>query len=122
MSKIENWLFSNKLSLNYSKTKFMLIHSKRSCPTLNLYIKNNKIEQVKSYEYLGTIMDDKVNWCKQIKHVESKLSQACGAIARIRPFCRSGMHPNTVFWSCLLIFRIFCTGLGVCSKIESKKN
>ena len=47
--KIENWLHSNKLSLNHQKTKFMLIHSKRSHLDLNLYINDNKIEQVNSF-------------------------------------------------------------------------
>ena len=86
MKKIEKWLTMNKFSLNYSKRKFMLIHKKLSIGNFNLYIDNNKIEQVKLYEYLGVTIDEKLNWIDQIKHIESKLSQACGAIARIRPF------------------------------------
>ena len=86
LAKIENWLRSNKLSLNHSKTKFMLVHSKRSHLAFNLYINNNKISQITSYEYLGVTIDDKLRWVNQIKYIETKLSQACGAISRIRPF------------------------------------
>ena len=86
MSKIETWLHSNKLSLNHKKTKFMLVHSKRSNLAFNLYINNNKISQINSYEYLGVTIDDKLKWVNQIKFIETKLSQACGAISRIRPF------------------------------------
>ena len=64
----------------------MLIHSKRSNLSLNLYINNHKIKQVNSFEYLGIFIDDKLKWDKQIKSTESRLSQACGAMARIRPF------------------------------------
>ena len=64
----------------------MLIHSKRSNLAFNLYINDNKISQVTSFEYLGVIIDEKLKWTNQIKSVETKLSQACGAISRIRPF------------------------------------
>ena len=86
ISKIENWLHSNKLSLNHTKTKFMLIHSKRSNLAFNLYINNNKISQVSSFEYLGVKIDEKLKWKNEINFVETKLSQACGAISRVRPF------------------------------------
>ena len=76
---------SNRLSLNHSKTKFMLVHSKKSYQHFNLYINNNRIERTKTYEYLGVTIDEKLSWSNQIKDVESKLSQACGAISRIRP-------------------------------------
>ena len=86
IAKIDKWMHSNKLSLNHSKTKFILVHSKKTFQSFNLYVNNNKIEQTKSYEYLGVTIDEKLNWKKQIKDVESKLSQACGAISRIRPY------------------------------------
>ena len=43
MKKIDLWMASNKLSLNYSKTKYILIHRKNHCALLNLYINNKKI-------------------------------------------------------------------------------
>ena len=86
LGKVDEWMASNKLTLNYSKTKFMLVHRKNEQPLLNLYIKNHKIEQVKSIEYLVVRIDEKLNWSEQIKNVETKLSQACGAIARLRHF------------------------------------
>ena len=84
INKIDNWMTSNKLTLNYSKTRFMLTHRKKEKPLLNLYINNNKIEQVSTFEYLGITIDENLNWGEHIKTVESKLSQACGAIARLR--------------------------------------
>ena len=61
----------------------MLVHSKRSNLAFNLYINNNKINKVTSYEYLGVTIDDKLKWTNQIKFIETKLSQACGAITRV---------------------------------------
>ena len=64
----------------------MLVHSKRSNLAFNLYINNNKIDQINSFEYLGVTIDEKLRWSDHIKFVGTKLSQACGAISRIRPF------------------------------------
>ena len=84
MKKVYTWMCSNKLSLNFSKTKFMIFHRNKKTPPLNLYINDQKIEQVSCFDYLGVKIDDKLSWKNQIKHLESKLAQSCGAIARIR--------------------------------------
>ena len=84
MNKIHKWMVSNKLSINYSKTKYMLFHRQRTQNLFSLYINNNKIEKVNCIEYLGAKIDDKLTWREHIKHIESKLSSACGAIYRLR--------------------------------------
>ena len=84
MNRMYKWMLSNKLSLNYSKTKFMLFQRQKKSPTLNLYINDNKIEQVSCFDYLGVKIDNRLSWKDHIKHLESKLAQSCGAIARIR--------------------------------------
>ena len=86
IKKIDDWMASNKLTLNYSKTKYMLVHRKNQNPLLSLYINDNKIDQVKSMKYLGVKIDEKLHWDEHIKSIESKLSQACGFTARLRHF------------------------------------
>ena len=84
MRKIENWMSSNKLSINYKKNKYMLLHRQpNQCP-FALYINDNKIEQVKCFKYLGVKIDEKLTWRDHIKHIEGKLSSACGAMYRLR--------------------------------------
>ena len=78
--KIEKLLTMNKLSLNYSKTKFVLIHKKKSIGDFNLYIDNNKIEQVKLYEYLGVTIDEKLKWTDQITYCEPSCIHKSGKI------------------------------------------
>ena len=84
MKKIQHWMFSNKLSINYSKTNFMLIHRNAEEVPFELFINNNRIERVDCIEYLGIKIDDKLTWKKHIKYIEGKLSAACGAIYRLR--------------------------------------
>ena len=48
LSKVNNWLVLNKLSLNINKTKYMLCHkAPKPVPHLHLHINNNEISHVK---------------------------------------------------------------------------
>jgi hypothetical protein len=84
MRLIHNWMVSNKLSINYDKTKYMLFHRQRNQSPFSLYINDNKIEKVNCIKYLGVKIDSKLTWKEHIKYIEGKLSAACGAIYRLR--------------------------------------
>jgi len=60
---VENWLNLNKLKMNASKTKFMIIRSIRKILRKNVTLKcidGTTIEQVESNKYLGVIIDNKL--------------------------------------------------------------
>ena len=49
LGKVNNWLVSNKLSLNINKTKYMLFHKAlKHVSHLHLHMNNNEISHVKS--------------------------------------------------------------------------
>ena len=84
---IDNWLKSNKLTPNYTKTKFMIIsHDKNA--KLNFEVTKNKvpISNCYSYKYLGIIFDDDLKWKTYFEHVSKKISQAAGIIAKLRNY------------------------------------
>ena len=57
INKIYNWLCSNKLSLNVSKTKFMCFHASQKVMTYPiLKINNINIERVTDFNFLGLII------------------------------------------------------------------
>ena len=62
----------------------MLLHRKNEHTPFHLFINNTRIERVNCIKYLGTKIDDKLNWKNHIKYIEGKLSSACGAIYRLR--------------------------------------
>ena len=89
LSRIDQWLIANKLSINTSKTKCMLFRSKHSNTqhiNLNLFIRNNKIERVSSLKFLGVYIDEYLSWCPHMKYLLSKLRGCLGATRRIRSF------------------------------------
>ena len=84
--KIENWMTSNKLTLNHNKTKFMVVSKKGVNGAMNIRINNYQIEQVDSIEFLGVIIDSKLSWNQHIKQLESSLSTTFEIMSKIRHF------------------------------------
>ena len=72
LDKIQDWCNFNKLSLNKTKTKIMYITNK-IVDFLKIYLNDTEIEAVKSFKYLGFIIDDKLSHKYHIESVISKL-------------------------------------------------
>ena len=89
--QIFNWLITNKLTLNFSKTKYMIFHNKRDPKTLKrvkkfkLNINKRCIKQVSEFKYLGIIFDNKLKWQDHIESLCVKLSKAAGMIYKLKP-------------------------------------
>ena len=85
MISVHEWMIANKLTLNYSKTKVMLFSKKRKGQkSIEISINNHKIEMVKSFKYLGVIIDTELNWRAHIEALCTKISQATGAFLKLR--------------------------------------
>ena len=86
ISKINQWMINNKLTINYKKSCYMMV-SKRTLDTSNfiVFINHNKIE--KNYtKYFDVYIDDKLTWKNQIDHLSSKLSKVCGLVFKLRHY------------------------------------
>ena len=70
LEKLSKWLMSNRLTLNATKTEFMLIGSRQRLSTLSdtleRYIDNVPIEQVSSMKSLGIYIDENLTWHSNI--------------------------------------------------------
>ena len=56
----------------------------RDLNSIQISIDSNLIECVSTFTYLGVIIDEKLSWDAHTKYLISKLSQACGAIYKLR--------------------------------------
>ena len=69
LSKISDWLAVNTLSLNASKTKFMVFHNYQRTLTENdipqLMTNNTIIEKVNEFNFLGLTINEFLNWHSQ---------------------------------------------------------
>ena len=85
-----DWLISNKLTLNYKKTKYMIFQkkgiSKRLLKKVNLNINKNNIKQVDKFKYLGLYLDNKLSWQDHVQNLNTKLAKFTGVIYKMRNF------------------------------------
>jgi len=76
--KISDWFRANKLSLNLSKTNYILFRSHRKAvpqKTCKLVIDNIEIPQVNSVKFLGVYVDQHITWKIHLENVASKISK-----------------------------------------------
>ena len=87
---IFEWLITNRLTLNSSKTKYMIFHNKtdsktkRAIAKFKLNVNKSCIKQVTEFKYLGIIFDNKLNWQTHIDSLCVKLSRAAGVIYKLK--------------------------------------
>ena len=85
LEKVYEWLSANKLTLNISKSKCMLVTNKKDITrNPSISINGTLLGSCEKYKYLGVVIDKNLTWKHQIEHVCKKISKACGAIAKLR--------------------------------------
>ncbi len=75
MTTVSKWFRHNKLSVNFSKTKYMLFaasNKKLENVTHSLSIGNERVERVYTYKYLGVKLDQTLNFAAHIEYIRSK--------------------------------------------------
>ena len=81
---IYDWCNRNKLLVNPSKSKFMVVSNRNIPDNLVLKLGNDSINCVDSFKYLGVYIDSKLKFKDHIEHIESKLSQLAGVAYRLK--------------------------------------
>ena len=90
LCNIPNWLSANKLTLNMTKTEFLLIGSNQRLSNIkekpNILIEGDKVKQVFSSKLLGVQIDQHLTWENHISMTSKKIASGISAIKRIRYF------------------------------------
>ena len=97
---VVEWLQTNLLSLNVSKTLYIIFTRKQN-QVANIFVGNTKIEQQFDAKFLGVIISSDLGWSKH-KHIDvvrSKSAKNVGIIAKVRD--RSS-YPSRNSYSCLI--------------------
>ena len=89
LNLLDDWLISNKLTLNMLKTHYMLIANTNVLTTkdrkkFKLTIRKYTLHEIDHIKYLGVILDNKLNWSHHIAYLVTKLSQVAGVLYKIR--------------------------------------
>ena len=91
LSKIHEWLCASRLSLNASKTKYVLFHPAKKvvANTISLHPHNKRTSETKPVKCLGVLIDSHLNWKEHIQNLSKKLSKSIGIICKIRHYVSS---------------------------------
>ena len=110
IEKLYSWFCSNKLSLNFDKTNYVIFRSRnRSVPSnLNpLKIGCNIIKRTDNVTFLGTILNEFLSWKPHINAICTKISRGIGVLARLRYFLPCNIL-TTIYNSIILPHLIYC--------------
>ena len=75
LNKLSVWFAVNKLSLNLTKTNYMIFCNRKIPNDISISINSVEIDRVFSTKFLGVIVDEKLNWKEHISRVRGKLSK-----------------------------------------------
>ena len=99
METLSRWLQANKLHLNVSKTKFLVTGTLKHQAFQAEY--NGKAigrigtkEDVKSYKYLGLLIDGKLDWHAHVEKVTSALNSGIYALIRLQGCSTQAIRKN----------------------------
>ena len=84
LEKNNVWLKLNKLTVNVSKTKFMIFHKRRDTPQLDLLLNNIKIDHVSNFTLFGIILDTSLSWKCHTKMIAIKISIIIGILHKLK--------------------------------------
>jgi hypothetical protein len=84
---LQSWLISNKLSLNVSKTTYILFNKNNQTPTSSTFeiaINNTPIERSARACILGVTLDQNLSFKDHIINIQKKLSSSLYILTKIR--------------------------------------
>lgn len=99
ISTLYNWIKTNKLILNISKTMSIMFGSKYRLsenPKMNIQIEGQTIQQVKTVKLLGLWLDCTLSWSDHINVIVAKTGRAAAIPRKCAPFLNSQLFRQVV--------------------------
>jgi len=87
LSNIETWFAVNKLSLNISKTTYIIFHApQKTIPpdVLHIRIGPTNIQQTAHIKFLGSYIDEHLNWKKHLTCKANQIVKTTAILSRIK--------------------------------------
>ena len=84
--KVSNWLASNKLTLNTSKTHFIIFHryKKFMYPLSPVIINNEMLCETTETKFLGVTVEQHLHWRPHIESAKATIAKQCGILYLVR--------------------------------------
>ena len=110
LSKFCDWFSANKLSLNISKTNFVVFGPLSKNWDVTIHLNSIKIDKVNTSKFLGVYIDSHLSWSDHINSISNKISRGVGILSKLKHFIprttlRSLIVSNTYFTSFILLLQ-----------------
>ena len=91
LKEVSNWLKTNKLSVNASKTNYLLLGTSHMTSSklqqdLNVILDNTVLDRVSHTKYLGVLIDENLTWKYHIDCVSKTLSRNISIMNKLKYF------------------------------------
>ena len=86
LKDVISWCEANKLTINYQKTKYMIVKHAKTSSDPSIEVNGTKITTVKQYEYLGMLLDDKLTMNEYVDAMWKITNSKVGILMKIRRF------------------------------------
>ena len=95
VSSLHDWCDASSLEMNIGKTKEMVIYEKD--PVQPLIIKGHNVEMVNNFKYLGTIIDNNLDFSDNTDYIFKSCNQRLHLLRRLNSFRVSKQIVETVY-------------------------
>ena len=86
LSAIHEWCVANKLTLNPTKSEYLVV-SNRTLPVVpRLFIGPDEVSRKEVVRYLGIMIDSRLKFYDHVEHVRGKLAQYLGVVRRLQNY------------------------------------
>ena len=89
LEEVSNWFKANKLSVNASKTNFMILGTPKMTSTItqkdyNITLNDTLLERVKFTKFLGALIDECLTWKNHIDCISKTISRNIGVMNKLK--------------------------------------
>lgn len=113
------WAYNHKLTVNVTKTKYMLFKTFNNTFNLNLTLNNVPVERVYQFKHLGLVIDQNLNWENQLTSLKKKISPIAGVFWKLNKiltqttkkqlyygFFNSHVQYGVMFWGTASAYKV----------------
>ena len=86
LAVLQDWFYANKLTLNVDKSVYLLFERNKTIGDLNISVCDKKLPRCSSAKFLGTWIDDQLNWNVHVKKLKAKLKSGLGMMRRANQY------------------------------------
>jgi hypothetical protein len=110
LCKLSTWFKANKLSLNATKTNFIIFGYKKMSKygkKLKLMLDGNVLERTDCTKFLGVYLDEKLKWHTHLNHISGKIAKGLGMLGRVSKILPSNVL-RTLYHTLIFPYLNYC--------------